>query len=294
METVFVFLTHTFDLKSKKEISRISRDLQGSCSFVVYYDINAQEVPTECDVTLIPFDYQYISSKFPYSRGQTIIPGNIHLVDTELLTQFPNTSYFWIVEYDVRYSGSWKHFLKSFEASKADLLGCNIRFHHEERYWHWWKSFKNNLNPEINVDIKTLVRAFLPIARYSRRALETIRRECLQAGWAGHCEVLVPSLLLKEGLQIEEIGGDSYFTPISRKHFYYSPCRSKHGDLQGYTSMRWRPVLVFWGLRKNRLYHPVKANPHFYADIFLLWRFRAKRLKKSIRRRFRRFAAADN
>ncbi len=251
METVFVVLTHTFDRKTKSEISRISRELQGTYPFAVNYDIHAQVVPADYDVPCVPFDYRKVSAIFPFPIGSTIVPGNLHLVFTELLTQFPNASYFWIVEYDVRYSGNWKRFVKYFEPSQADLLGCNIRFHHEEQYWHWWESFKNNAVLENKININSLVRAFLPIARYSRQALQIIRRECLEGGWSGHCEVLVPSLLLKKGLRIEEIGGDSHFTPVSRKNHFYSASRSDYGDLQSYSSMRWRPSVVFWGLRKT-------------------------------------------
>ena len=287
METVFVVLTHIFNPKTNSEIARISSELSDAYPFMVYYDASVQEVPAKPDLRFIPFDYRKISALFPFSMGPTVVPGNLQLVFTELLAQFPNALHFWIVEYDVRYSGNWKHFVKYFESNPGRFVGCNIRFHHEEQHWHWWESLKNNADPENKININSLVRAFLPISRYSRRALEIIRRECLEGGWAGHYEVLVPSLLHKEGLQIEEIGGDSHFTPPSRKYNFYSATRSNFGDLQGYSSMRWRPEVVFWGLRQNRLYHPVKGGRNLYGGIFQLWRFRIKRFKKSIIRRIR-------
>ena len=264
IETVFIFVTHTFNVKIKREIARISKELEGEYPFFVYYDCAAQDVPVASDAPLISFDYQKISAQFPFRMGGNIIPGNVYLVYTELLKQFPKASNFWIVEYDVRFSGNWRKFLKSFEQSQADLLGCHIRYRYEIPDWIWWRSFQNRLDFATNHNDEPFVRAFLWISRYSRRALGTIRHECIQNGWSGHQEVLVPSLLLRAGLHIEEIGGDSRFTPASRRNRFYSSeyglsYPSKDGNY-GLGGNRFGPTLLFWGLRRNRLYHPVKAK----------------------------------
>ena len=273
MKTVFIFVTHTFSAKIKRQISRISKHLEGEYPFIVFYDSTAQDVPDASDVSLIPFDYQEISAQFPHRLGKNVVPGNGYVVHTELLKQFPAAANFWIVEYDLRFSGNWREFLKSFDQNQADFLGCRIRYRFEHPDWVWWPSFQNRLDPAINLNDKSLIDARFWISRYSRRALETIRRECAENGWSGHCEVLVPSLLLRAGLQIEEIGGDGRFTPAPRRNRFYS---------SGFGSMRFRPPLLFSGFRKNRLYHPVKEKFSFRDNFRLLLKYKLKRPQELI------------
>ena len=69
----------------------------------------------------------------------------------------------------------------------------------------------------------------------------------MRNGYNGHNEVLIPTLLKKAGFSIADLSDDD--NNITPK---LSFCTQK--------TMRWRPVFLFLGNKKNTLYHPVKQK----------------------------------
>jgi hypothetical protein len=275
-DTLFAIVTHKFDRAVYRHIERVRKQLGRDYPFIVYYD--ATSVPDleslTLDYPLIPFDFEKIRAKFPHLTGSTIVPGNTYAVYIDLLPAFPHTKYFWFVEYDVRFSGNWRTLVDICGRSDADMLGCYLRTREEIPDWDWWPSLWNKRNPQAQI---LGIRAFLWASRFSRRALSLLSQRCIEDGWTGHVEVLVPSLLHDAGMVIEEIGGRGPFTPEVRQGLFYSSeygisLPSRNGDF-GLGSNRYAPPLLFCGIRRDRLYHPVKTNRSLEAikgDLFSL------------------------
>jgi len=262
-DTLFTIVTHKFDPAVCRHIERVGSELRRDYKFLVYYDVTSAPdfrlTIDECQT--LPFDFAKIRPKFPLLAQAKIAPGNQYTAYIDLLHLFPEIKYFWFVEYDVRFSGNWRVLVDICNQSRADMLGVHIRTREEIPDWDWWPSIRNEFDPGRQLPG---VRAFGWVSRLSRDALELIAKRCVEEGWTGHMEALLPSLLCDAGMRIEEIGGRGPFTPKERRGLYYlsenaisSP--SRNGDL-GLGSNRFGPPLLLWGMRKNRIYHPVKTG----------------------------------
>jgi hypothetical protein len=161
--------------------------------------------------------------------------------------------YYWHVEYDVRFNGNWNHFFSQFEDNNADLLTCHIRTYEDEPGWKGWEI--EHLNKEFPKEER--LRSFIPVFRISREALEFLDKE-LKSGCAGHCEVLLPTLLHHGGFKLEDLGGNGEFVRGPKNRNYISRS-NQNGEIFGGT-FRFRPTMNKVGLRKNMLYHPIKPD----------------------------------
>jgi hypothetical protein len=261
--TLFTVVTHRFDRAVYQQIARVADQLRGEYAFSVYHDARVQPDFRFLGggYPVISFNFEKIRTKFPLLARADIIPGNQYAAYIDLLPLFPQVRYFWFVEYDVRFSGNWRTLLDGCSHSSADLLGCHIRTREEIPGWSWWPGILSKREPQKQL---LGIRAFTWAIRLSRGALELVAQRCIQDGWTGHMEGLVPSLLFEAGMLIEEIGGRGPFTPKERQGLFYSSeygfsSPSPNGDL-GLGGNRHGPPLFAWGMRKNRLYHPVKTG----------------------------------
>jgi hypothetical protein len=53
-------------------------------------------------------------------------PGNVELPVLRFFKERSHYDYYWIVEYDVRFSGSWNAFFSAFAGNRSDLLGTTL------------------------------------------------------------------------------------------------------------------------------------------------------------------------
>lgn len=141
-------------------------------------------------------------------------------------------------------------FFKSFKDYPCDLLATRVRSRREDPEWIWWNSMVPGECGEQALAAKD-VAAFLPLARYSRRAAEVIL-EGLELGWEGHPEAVIPTLVSRAGLKIEDLGGSGTFTPPDRIGRWYDP---RTWDWRG-------PVTYVPG----RLHFPVKIHGRSLAS----------------------------
>ena len=137
----------------------------------------------------------------------------------QLLQDFLRSSqgdWLWIVDESVYADGGIDRFQAEFSSCGADLLATEVRTSVENPSWYWWHSLK----PIGNCESDTHLAAFLALWRLSRPAAEVIL--CgIDAGWTGHAEVLIPTLLHQSGMRIEDIGGRGSFTPPERRGLWY-------------------------------------------------------------------------
>jgi len=251
----FLFLSHLSSgviIKEFKNIRRSTRHL-GEAFFL--YDMTKQPVPQNIN-TLSPYLYSdecLVSLGYP-TIGVNIIPGHAHFPILKFYVDMPDYDYYWVIEYDVRFSGEWQIFFDSFQAVKNDFLTSHIRSYAEEPDWYWW-----DLNhPRKSIPLDKRIHSFNPIYRISKEALLFLHGE-LKSGWRGHNEVAMPTLLHHNGFTIQEISGRGKFTvPGMENKFYSSYDSDSSGSLSSGT-LRYRPA--FWRYRneKNKLYHPVKT-----------------------------------
>jgi hypothetical protein len=119
----------------------------------------------------------------------------------------------WIVDDRVWSDSGMDSFREAMdESSPADFLATAVRKHADDPDWNWWKDLKA---PDGQCPLETGVAALLPLIRLSRAAAEVIVRG-IADGWTGHPEAVLPTLVNRAGLKIEDIGGTGSFSPPER------------------------------------------------------------------------------
>ena len=161
--------------------------------------------------------------------------------------------YYWIIEYDVRFSGNWECFFRYFSESTDDFLTSHIRSYAQEPDWYFWQL--DHFDKKI--DLGKALRSFNPIFRISAPALEYVYQMYLK-GWTGIYEALIPTLLFQGNFILRDFGGTGDFVlpqDINRFYIDSSNCALSDG------TMRYRPLHTsLAGCPENKLIHPVKPR----------------------------------
>jgi hypothetical protein len=187
----------------------------------------------------------------PYHQERNFRMGYTELPLLHFFHSRANYEYYWVVEYDMRFSGNWATLFRYFSNSKADLLTTSLQEEDQVPHWARWES----LHLPVGYDTGKRVKAFLPIYRISNQALQRLDL-VYRAGAAGHYEALLPSVLSQAGMSLEDLGGDGPFTRAENINRFYQNTPT-HDSLAPGTLM-FRPVFTEPGKRPDTLWHPVK------------------------------------
>jgi hypothetical protein len=176
----------------------------------------------------------------------------------------PDYDYYWIVEYDVEFSGRWSELFNAFADNPSDLLCSNVHRHETNPTWFWWKCvvWPQGQKPE-------LIRGFFPFARLSAQAIDAIIAAG-QNGIDGFYEVVWPTVLHHHGLIIEDIGGNGPFVRPGNVNRWYTSTLTCD-DLSPGTFVA-RPIRFRPGRKPNTLWHPIKRGFVRYAASKLMSR----------------------
>jgi hypothetical protein len=182
-----------------------------------------------------------------------LMPGHVHFPLLDFALRHPQYAHYWVVEYDVRLTAPWWLFFLRMQSVNTDFLGTHLNHHAEQPDWWWWKTWRS---PDGTLDIQQCARFFGPLYRISRPAVEYVDA-ALKAGYTGHQELILPSLLQQGGYSIQDLSRKSQFGCPTRWSWYTRKDRDPGGGL-GESSMRFQPPLAHPGRRLFTFYHPVK------------------------------------
>ena len=190
---------------------------------------------------------------YPMIR-ETVVPGHTHFpLMAYFKKQSEKSDYYWVIEYDVRYTGRWEQLFDHFSDSSADFISSYIRYYSESPNFYWW----GLENPQKEILLNERVRSFNPIYRISSRALNFLDKE-QKNGWCGHYEVLIPTLLFhNKSFELLDFGGDGKF--VKQKNKFYTSRADQDGKIMSGT-MRYIPATSRAGFRPDKIYHPVKEK----------------------------------
>lgn len=260
-KTAILLATHRIDDVLIEQYQKLHNEAGPDCDVFVLYD-NTRGDWTKAsqgtDLQAHAFSWEDI-----YARGYRLDfyrGGELHWLGHNDLTTLsfwrahPSYDFYWFIEYDVRYSGHWGTFFGEFRDNRADLLTTTLVRKRDVPDFYWWKSFKA---PKWFFRSNRLLRAFLPIYRISRDAC-AILDQTSRAGWRGHHEVKVPTVLLYHGLKLEDIGGSGEFVPPGRENRFYTNEPTAAALDSG--TFRFRPFMTEPGPEPDKLWHPVKPE----------------------------------
>lgn len=180
-----------------------------------------------------------------------IIPGKAHFPLLHFFRHQPDYDYYCIIEYDVRFTGSWQQLFRDINSVEADFLTSHILHYPYDPNWpHWDLS-----HPHKNIPAKERIRGYNPIFRVSNRALAQVDK-AHKDNWRGHNEVLLTTLLDHNGLEILDFNQIEKSNNSSRELYIPTRRNSKGTTVPG--TIRYRPVHNRSPYLPDKLYHPVK------------------------------------
>jgi len=268
--SAFLFTTHVISNDILKVFQSIAQGSDGLGDAYILYNYKNAGIPPELENykyfcfnenNFESLNYRLVHDKKSRAFVSTINDFKYNLYPLDILLFYienPDYDYYWNIEYDVRYSGDWKHLFQHFNKDR-DLITTNLTHYKDSPDWHYWYLD----HPSKSIPNNERVRSFNTIMRISKKAL-SFMHDCLMDGWFGHYEVIFSSLLYNNGFSIEDIGGSGDFCEEENiNRFYTSSPINKYGKLDSGT-MRFRPPHIYYLNEKNKLYHPVKPLLKFY------------------------------
>jgi GT2 family glycosyltransferase len=254
IRTAVMFQTHVFSPPIARALERLRSDLPGKADVFVLFDDDAGNARPSWHVGVHRFSARQLAAE----QGRDhLFPGYTTLPTMDFYRFRPDYDSYWMIEYDVRFSGAWSVLLDHFRESDADLLTARLRRYESGSRWAWWDSLEI---PDGDVPLEDRLACFHPVCRYSNRALAELKR-CYGDGWRGHSEVLIPTAIDQAGFHLLDLGGrGEWVRPEDRDRFYVAP---QDELLVGRrwldrSTFRWRPHFKRVGSRPETLYHPVK------------------------------------
>jgi len=227
-----------------QQFNKLAKDAEGySDSFYLYHQ-KYEELPAAVsELNHFVFKNDILSELGYRSIEETLVPGSNHFPLLKFYLQNPQYEYYWNIEDDVRFSGSWAILLDHYSEIDTDFITCHIQSFFENTGWYWWRFLKSH---EAIIPFENRIKSFNPIYRISNRALALLHQSLIE-GWAGHHEVVMPTLFHSNGLSIADFGGEGRFVPEGQQNKFYTN-----------ESMTHLPIVL--GKELNRLYHPIKVS----------------------------------
>lgn len=258
--TLVAFLTHTAHPSAFGRMKRLRRQLPVDHDFVVLCDVSGEDEsgsghPLQSSPRLVPFTSEAVTDT-PYplkGRSGRLVPGNLDLLYLWLHRLNPGYDHYWFVEYDVAYTGGWDELFGRFAEVDADLLGTTLTPYAHRPEWYHWDSFR----PSDEIPREAWHRGFFPLIRLSRRSMGVLDA-AYRDGWGGHAEATVPTALLHAGLSVRDIGGDGPYVHAGDRNRFYTNTPTREGLYPG--TFVYRPARRWPGLRRRKLWHPVKPG----------------------------------
>ncbi len=252
--TAILYRTHFWSAELAAECQRLRGQLPANYDiFVIGYIAGAAMFSTGNTVAcfcytaadLQTLGYQQIPAQ--PARYQDLPP-------LRFFHDHPQYDYYWMIEYDVRFTGNWRRLFKKLSAPAADLLGTNIQTRAENPDWFHWPSLST---AAADPDSLRYVKVFTPLMRISNAAMMAIDA-AYKMGWRGHYEALWATAIASANLAIADIGGHGSFTPPHRKGRYYTASPLDPYLAPG--SFVFRPAIPTTKKlpRRPQLWHPVK------------------------------------
>jgi hypothetical protein len=259
-----LYLSHVVNRTLWRAYKRLERECGGFADVYFVLNLSSESVPSDVKGTFPITPAQRARLGHPSRAGivgwwMDTSPSHTRIIQSgidQALLAFrkikPGYDYYWIVEYDVEFSGRWSELFNAFADNTSDLLCTNMFRHETNPTWAWWKHLVWPHDPKPE-----LIRGFLPFARLSAQAIDTLIAAG-QSGIDGFYELVWPTVLHHHGLIIEDIGGDGPFVRPTNVNRWYTSTLTSETLSPG--TFVFRPVRCRQGRKPNKLWHPVKRR----------------------------------
>ncbi len=254
----FLFVTHQINDEILERYYQLREEIKGvGESFFLFHkeeeENNTPELLLSENITSFFFNTDSLNELDYEPIEDTIVPGSNHFATLRFFLDNPDFKYYWVIEYDVIYTGNRSDFFRNFNSGDADFISSHIERFPDKPHWYWW----NTLHLEkITLQKHQLIRSFNPIYRISHPALVFLDHLLKGRKNWGHHEVLIPTALKYEGFKLLDFGGKGEFVlPQFEEKFYLMPSEYTTGTMRDKPQISKKELSI-----KNKLLHPVKTG----------------------------------
>jgi len=248
MKQAILFMTNHSDASVINRINQLLPVKNADIDFFILYNLspgeNIPKVLSQYGQSVFPYSTDILYEMGYHPLGDSLVMGNCHFPVLKFFLSHSGYEYYWIIEDDVVFTGEWKTLFTHYEDEKADLISAFVKNLKNNPSWPWWRTL---VTGREKVGPDEYLGTFNPIYRLSMQALRCLH-EALTAGWRGHNEVVIASLLRHRNMTIKDMGGSISFADNELKNGFYSPETHSFAPLQ------------IQDIRPNMIYHPVKQK----------------------------------
>lgn len=253
-DQVMLFMAHRVDRWSVRQFRKLEREAGGLAEIVWLWHEGAgadRGPPGGVPVFRVRDD---VGEELGYPRARPgIFPGQQVMAVISFARSFPGYRHYWFVEFDV-WCRDWRRLLEAAGETDSDLLATHVTEYGRCPAWYWWDRLEGEL---AELERRFLRKAFFPLYRISRGALEAVDEAYRSGAWA-HNEIVVPTVIARKGLSVSDLRGLGRATGGVRP--WYTGAVTGKGQMSS-GSFRYRPSFLPAGVvfrEEAELYHPVK------------------------------------
>ncbi len=215
-ENAVLFLTHFWDEACAAQVGRLRAELGDKYDIFVTGYIASGAKPELPHVVPAIFYREADFDKYPEFSHPAL--QYYFIGGARFFRDFSGYGHYWLIEYDVRYTGNWGDLFAELDDPAVDLYGTVIQTKTENQAWHHWAGLACGNDV---IEDGGYVKVFPPLMRVSNAAFRAILAAYAR-GWHGSYEALWPTALARAGLRIEDIGAFGAFTPPARRGRHYT------------------------------------------------------------------------
>lgn len=252
----FLFVTHRISNEIVERFYKLRNETKefGKTFFLLHLEDNRMlGLNSKYNLTPYIFNTDSLNQLNYEPITDTIIPGSNHFATLQFYLDYPSFKYYWVIEYDVIFTGNWNTFFPVMNSVEADFIASHIERFTDNPNWLWWETL--HLDNIILKDYQ-YIKSFNPIYRISNRALFHLNKLLMNRQNWGHHEVLIPTMLNYLNFKIYDLYGKGEFMLMDGIDFSSFVTNDVNEN-----TIRYRPPIRKEELcLKNKLLHPCKLN----------------------------------
>lgn len=245
-----LFMTHQWSDRIAARYFKLVADLDGIADVFLLHDLRGRGIPGDIE-NAFAYSARRLQRTLGYKCFEPgkIVPGSAHL-PLLWFAQRHACAQYWVVEYDVEFTGDWSHLVRAFEHADADLVAAHVRRVEDSKDWVYWRDFTAPAGAAVTEE--KLLKAFFPVYRMSAAGIAAVH-DFHKAGYRGHYEMFVPTCLSLRDMRVADLKGE--------QRFYAGDEQDPVSDRETLSTLRWRPAVDMtteFYRSENLIYHPVK------------------------------------
>lgn len=138
-----LFVTHIINNEVLDRYYELDRDVKdiGKLFLLLHREEDENNIPqSEFSENITPYIFNIDSlDKLDYEPiEETITPGSNHFATLQFFLDNPDFEHYWVIEYDVIYTGRWTGLFRAFDLINVDFIASHIERFPDKPFWHWW------------------------------------------------------------------------------------------------------------------------------------------------------------